>query len=380
MKTKRKAWSFLLAVAMVLSLLGTSAFATGGEVTQATINGETAAIETVGSYNYIRATLDGTDAYSASEHSLRHADVILVATAAPTAAGITFMDAGGGYYYAEDVDLFNQVYTVTVDGTAYRLAAGLKNGEVAIDAGDPLRITGMTVGDSTNGTVSMSFRAVNVQNPEIGEPQWENDLWTGISYTAYSSASISTAYNLSALHAVISVPSGTTVSGSSVTANGDGAYTLNLGADSDRTITLTNNGVTRTYYVFVTQGSTVNVSLRFNTTNVTGTANLALAATLQASMRAVNSTGTVNCTLASGGTVFDALQSVTTTAGISLVYTNSSFGAYITGIGGLTAGGSAGWMYKVNGTLPMVGAGSYALSNGDEIVWGYVQSWNDTFT
>lgn len=67
----------------------------------------------------------------------------------------------------------------------------------------------------------------------------------------------------------------------------------------------------------------------------------------------IGSTGTVYVTFDSGKTVMDALLATASTANITVDYTNSSYGAYVTGIGGLTAGGSAGWMYKVNGETPM---------------------------
>ena len=42
---------------------------------------------------------------------------------------------------------------------------------------------------------------------------------------------------------------------------------------------------------------------------------------------------------------------------------------YVYAIGGIGAGGRAGWMYSVYGAVPMVGAASYVLTDGDEIIW-----------
>ena len=35
-------------------------------------------------------------------------------------------------------------------------------------------------------------------------------------------------------------------------------------------------------------------------------------------------------------------------------------------------GRSSGWMYKVNGTPPNIGAGAYRLKAGDQVIWYYV--------
>ena len=71
--------------------------------------------------------------------------------------------------------------------------------------------------------------------------------------------------------------------------------------------------------------------------------------------------------LDSGATVYDALVAIGTKAGIDIGAQNSSYGVYVNSIGGITAGGAAGWMYSVNGAVPMVGAGSYVLTNNDVV-------------
>lgn len=48
---------------------------------------------------------------------------------------------------------------------------------------------------------------------------------------------------------------------------------------------------------------------------------------------------------------------------------------YVSGIDGLKEfdhGPSSGWMYKVNGTPPNIGAGAYRLKAGDQVIWYYV--------
>ena len=50
---------------------------------------------------------------------------------------------------------------------------------------------------------------------------------------------------------------------------------------------------------------------------------------------------------------------------------------YVSGIDGLKEfdhGPSSGWMYKVNGTPPNIGAGAYKVKAGDQVIWYYVNA------
>ena len=361
MKNMRKLTALLLAVVMVLSLSIAVFARDGGSISDAYINDEQASIDTVNGEIYVRATLAGTTAYSKSEYSLRNAQVMFVADAVPTSTDTTIEDLGGDTYMAT-MDLFNKCCDVTVDGTVYHFAAGLESGSVVIDNNDPLKVT-FTV----NGS-AVTNSAVNVQNPNIGNSGYE-DGWTGIAYTA-SVELTDTNADLSALTLNVSMPSGTTISGTCITANTDGSYTLNM-TNSDKTITVTNGSMSRNYYMAVTKvGESITVSIRFNTDCVSGSTQ---AESLQSKMRtaSVGSTGTLYVTLSGSKTVMDALLAASSTAGFTVNYTGSTYGAYVTGIEGLNAGGAAGWMYKVNGWFPNYGCSRYQLQNGDVIEWVY---------
>lgn len=83
----------------------------------------------------------------------------------------------------------------------------------------------------------------------------------------------------------------------------------------------------------------------------------------------VSSGGTF--TFNEGATVYDALCAL----GLSVNAHGSSYGTYVSAIGGLAEkqhGGTSGWMYSVNGTSPMTACNNYVLSNGDNVVWYYV--------
>lgn len=83
----------------------------------------------------------------------------------------------------------------------------------------------------------------------------------------------------------------------------------------------------------------------------------------------VSSGGTF--TFNEGATVYDALCAL----GLSVNAHGSSYGTYVSAIGGLAEkqyGGTSGWMYSVNGVTPNTACSNYVLSNGDSVVWYYV--------
>jgi hypothetical protein len=48
---------------------------------------------------------------------------------------------------------------------------------------------------------------------------------------------------------------------------------------------------------------------------------------------------------------------------------STSFGPYVSRIGRRRAAGSSGWVFKVNHTSPPVGADTYQLQEGDDVIW-----------
>jgi hypothetical protein len=51
--------------------------------------------------------------------------------------------------------------------------------------------------------------------------------------------------------------------------------------------------------------------------------------------------------------------------------TQSSFGPYVSQVGRYPGVGASGWVFKVNGASPPVGADQMTLKDGDEVLWYY---------
>lgn len=49
--------------------------------------------------------------------------------------------------------------------------------------------------------------------------------------------------------------------------------------------------------------------------------------------------------------------------------TQTSFGPYVDQVGRFVAGGANGWVFKLNGALPPVGADKVELKDGDVVLW-----------
>ena len=51
--------------------------------------------------------------------------------------------------------------------------------------------------------------------------------------------------------------------------------------------------------------------------------------------------------------------------------TQASFGTYVSQVGKYPGAGAAGWVFKVNGLSPPVGADQVVLKDGDQVLWYY---------
>jgi Domain of unknown function (DUF4430) len=65
----------------------------------------------------------------------------------------------------------------------------------------------------------------------------------------------------------------------------------------------------------------------------------------------------------------DALESASLAGEFYYHVTAASFGPYVDQIGRYAAAGSSGWVFKVNGVAPPVGANSVTLKDGDRVLW-----------
>jgi hypothetical protein len=68
-------------------------------------------------------------------------------------------------------------------------------------------------------------------------------------------------------------------------------------------------------------------------------------------------------------TALDALATAATSGEFYYHLNVSSFGSYVDQIGLYPASGANGWMFKVNGAQPPVGADAVKLSSGDRVLW-----------
>jgi hypothetical protein len=69
----------------------------------------------------------------------------------------------------------------------------------------------------------------------------------------------------------------------------------------------------------------------------------------------------------------DALESASVFGEFYYHVTQSSFGPYVDQIGRYAAVGQTGWVFKVNGASPPVGADQVRLTAGDTVLWYWAQ-------
>jgi uncharacterized protein DUF4430 len=70
-----------------------------------------------------------------------------------------------------------------------------------------------------------------------------------------------------------------------------------------------------------------------------------------------------------GGNALQALDTASLRGEFYYHVATSSFGPYVDQIGRYPAGGSNGWVFKVNGASPPVGADKVELKAGDRVLW-----------
>ncbi len=79
--------------------------------------------------------------------------------------------------------------------------------------------------------------------------------------------------------------------------------------------------------------------------------------------------GSTEPTLTAKANALDALDSASLAAEFYYHVTATSFGPYVDQIGRYVAAGSNGWVFKVNGISPPVGADAVVLKDGDRVLW-----------
>jgi hypothetical protein len=73
--------------------------------------------------------------------------------------------------------------------------------------------------------------------------------------------------------------------------------------------------------------------------------------------------------LEAGATALDALEAASLAGEFYYHVTQFSFGPFVDQIGRFATTPTDGWVYKVNGVSPDVGASAYTLKPGDRVLW-----------
>lgn len=69
----------------------------------------------------------------------------------------------------------------------------------------------------------------------------------------------------------------------------------------------------------------------------------------------------------------DALEAASTAGEFFYNVQTASFGRYVDRIGRYPASGTAGWVFKINGVSPPVGADQVVIRDGDRVLWYWAQ-------
>jgi uncharacterized protein DUF4430 len=81
--------------------------------------------------------------------------------------------------------------------------------------------------------------------------------------------------------------------------------------------------------------------------------------------------GSAEPSLVSGPNALDALDAASLAGEFYYHVTTTAFGPYVDQIGRYGASATTGWVFKVNGVSPPVGADSVVLKPGDRVLWYY---------
>jgi hypothetical protein len=73
------------------------------------------------------------------------------------------------------------------------------------------------------------------------------------------------------------------------------------------------------------------------------------------------------------GNALEALESASAAGEFYYGLTTASFGTYVSQIGRYAAAGNGGWVFKVNGVSPPVGADHVTLADGDVVLWYWAE-------
>lgn len=160
-----------------------------------------------------------------------------------------------------------------------------------------------------------------------------------------------------------SASSGSSDSGSS--SSSGGSLSSNAGSGSSSS----SSGVSSSSSGSSSSSSSAGGSSQPGTSAPAGTVTVYVSVSSSAVGNPVSGGGTF--TFNQGATVYDALCA----CGLSMNASNTGYGIYVRAIGGLAEkehGGHSGWMYSVNGAVPMTACSNYVLSNGDSVSWYYV--------
>jgi Domain of unknown function (DUF4430) len=83
--------------------------------------------------------------------------------------------------------------------------------------------------------------------------------------------------------------------------------------------------------------------------------------------------GAAEPTLTVTANALDALETASLAGEFYYHVTQSSFGPYVDQVGRYPAVGQTGWVFKVNGVSPPVGADKVELKDGDRVLWYWAQ-------